>query len=146
MLAEGTHIFWSDNRGRGELLKITGYEADTHDYTFVGVTEDFGEIYKMAVDHAERQVVRAHELKTWCLQFQAVVDGDKTFEVRYDDRGFCVGDHLILREWNHHSKAYTGRVVTARVTYLLTHEDAAFGASVKAGYVVMSIQLTGSST
>ncbi len=86
--------------------------------------------------------VRAHEIKTWCLQFQAVLDGDKTFEVRFDDRGYCVGDHLVLREWNHHDKTYTGRVVTARIPYLLTHEDSTFGASVKPGYVVMSLSIT----
>lgn len=40
-----------------------------------------------------------HELKTWPEFFDAVARGDKTFEVRKDDRGFQVGDELVLERW-----------------------------------------------
>lgn len=40
-----------------------------------------------------------HELKTWPEFFDAVERGDKTFEVRLDDRGFQVGDELVLMRW-----------------------------------------------
>lgn len=40
-----------------------------------------------------------HELKTWPEFFEAVERGDKTFEVRRDDRGFCVGDTLVLQRF-----------------------------------------------
>jgi hypothetical protein len=47
-----------------------------------------------------RDLMQLHTLKTWPDQFTAVADGSKTFEVRYDDRGFAVGDLLRLAEWD----------------------------------------------
>lgn len=38
-------------------------------------------------------------LKIWTEYFDAVASGKKTVELRNDDRGFAVGDTLILREW-----------------------------------------------
>lgn len=40
-----------------------------------------------------------HELKTWPEFFDAVDRGEKTFEVRRDDRGFQVGDEIVLQRW-----------------------------------------------
>ena len=40
-----------------------------------------------------------HELKIHPIQFEAVMTGKKHHEFRRDDRGFKVGDHLILREF-----------------------------------------------
>ena len=40
-----------------------------------------------------------HELKTWPEFFDAVDRGEKTFEVRLDDRGFQVGDTLRLQRF-----------------------------------------------
>lgn len=60
-----------------------------------------------------------HDLKIRPVYFEAVEDGRKTFEIRYDDRDYQVGDRLILREW--HLGRYTGRVVEKMVTYKLTN-------------------------
>jgi len=75
-----------------------------------------------------------HDLKTWPDFFAALWRGEKTFELRKDDREFQAGDTLLLREW---SKAggYTGRAIRADVTYLL-------GGSwpgLMPGYVVMGL-------
>ena len=40
-----------------------------------------------------------HELKTWPEAWAAVRDGRKRFELRRDDRGFAVGDVLLLKLW-----------------------------------------------
>jgi hypothetical protein len=51
---------------------------------------------------------REHELKVWPQFFDALLSGDKTFEVRKDDRGFHVGDVLWLREYRPEQKCYSG--------------------------------------
>lgn len=64
-------------------------------------------------------MVALHELKTWPPYFEAVVKGEKTFEVRVNDRGFGVGDILCLREWDPERSAYTGRTYYAGVPFIL---------------------------
>lgn len=58
-----------------------------------------------------------HELKCWPEPFQAVLDGRKRHEIRQYDRSYCVGDTLLLREYDPEKKTYSGREVTAEVTY-----------------------------
>ena len=60
-----------------------------------------------------------HELKTWPRYFGAVVSGAKTFEARKDDRGFSIGDRLVLCEWDPETQAYTGARLERYVTYIL---------------------------
>jgi Domain of unknown function (DUF3850) len=59
-----------------------------------------------------------HELKTWPVPFQAVLDGKKLYELRKNDRGYRVGDILHLREWDPDTEHYSGRSLRARVTYM----------------------------
>lgn len=64
-----------------------------------------------------------HELKTLPEYFEAVQSGAKTFEVRKNDRGFQVGDLLILRCWiqcPYHGGYFDGSPIRKRVTYVLT--------------------------
>ena len=84
--------------------------------------------------------VREHELKTWPNEFRAVVDRRKRFELRVDDRGFEVGDTLILQEYVV-DQGYTGQTAHAYVTYLLRAPY--FG--LPDGLVIMSIDLNTSS-
>lgn len=41
-----------------------------------------------------------HHLKTKPEYFQAVINGKKPFEIRYNDRGFKQGDRVILEEYS----------------------------------------------
>jgi hypothetical protein len=69
-----------------------------------------------------------HILKTDPAVFQAVVDGAKTYEIRFNDRGFAVGDELLLRETTATGAeiaggaalGYTGREVVKHVSHVLT--------------------------
>ncbi len=63
-----------------------------------------------------------HDLKIWPQWYDAVADATKTFEVRKDDRGFEVGDKLLLREFRPAVGTYTGRTVEREIVYILrTH-------------------------
>ena len=64
-----------------------------------------------------------HQLKIWTGEFEAVADGRKTHEVRVNDRGFAVGDALVLREWipignDLKEGSYTHRSALRYVTYI----------------------------
>lgn len=76
-----------------------------------------------------------HELKCWPPFFAEIREGNKTFEVRQDDRNFRVGDLLHLREYRPHTQTYTGRECWVDVTYLLAGD----WPGLAAGYVIMSI-------
>jgi len=64
-----------------------------------------------------------HELDTNPIAFQATLDGQKPFEVRYADRPFAVGDILRLREWDPTNEAkypsgYSGRELDVMLTHV----------------------------
>jgi len=89
-----------------------------------------------------------HDLKTAPEHFQALWDGAKTAELRKDDRGFAVGDTLVLREWGLVAAfdrkdgawqfadciTYTGRALTRTVTHILRG-----GPWLADGYVMLSL-------
>ena len=75
-----------------------------------------------------------HELKILPEYYEAIINGQKTFEIRFNDRDFRVGDTLLLEEWD--GKKYTGRIVERKVSYLLDDSSG----YVLDGYVVMSLR------
>lgn len=77
-----------------------------------------------------------HELKTWPEYFQAVWDGQKTFEIRLDDRGFQVGDELCLREYNPDTQTYTDRRAYRYISYVMRDF-----VGLAPGYVVLGFRL-----
>ncbi len=99
-----------------------------------------------------------HILKCWPNSYDAIAAGVKCFEWRRDDRGFEVGDVLVLRKWDpgpgrgigpvgyvwklrgedpgSAPSVYTEQRV--RVTYILRGQF-----EVPADYCVMSIELMG---
>ncbi len=83
--------------------------------------------------------MRTHHLKTWPTPFQGLKRGEKTFEIRKNDRDFAVGDILVLEEYDPQSETYSGDSLVREVSYLLTATpDEFFG--VKAGYCVMAVR------
>ena len=82
-----------------------------------------------------------HELKIYPPYFQAVLDGDKTFEIRKDDRGFQKGDTVILKEYDIEHRGryipeeerYTGREYCATIGYVTSFAQ-------QPGYVVFSLK------
>lgn len=78
-------------------------------------------------------MAKTHELKTWPEYFNAIAKGEKTFEVRKNDRDFQVNDILVLQEYDPMTKKYTGVELTFRVGYIL------YGMGVEGGYCVMAL-------
>jgi hypothetical protein len=87
-----------------------------------------------------------HELKTDHEVFDAVARGDKTHEIRRNDRNFLVGDTLILRETRYTGQemsgpeprplVYTGRTETRVVSHVLE------GYGLQPGWVILSFAPT----
>ena len=76
------------------------------------------------------------ELKIIPPYYDNVVEGSKTFEVRKNDRYYCVGDVLILNEYLPDKQQYTGRRIVKVVDYIFIGGN--FG--IDKDYVVMSIK------
>lgn len=75
---------------------------------------------------------RIHELKCWYEFYDAIERGEKTFEIRKNDRGYQVGDVLTLQRYNQEEGIYSGAESYWRVTYMTDWEQ-------KPGFVVMGI-------
>lgn len=67
--------------------------------------------------------VMRHDVKIWPEYLDAVLDGRKTYEVRKNDRGYQVGDQLLLREWDPTSDTYLSRATLTEVTYMSSLPD-----------------------
>jgi hypothetical protein len=59
-----------------------------------------------------------HLLKTWPPYFQEIIDGNKTFDIRKNDRNFKTGDLIVFEEFAL-GALYTGRKITKRIGYIL---------------------------
>lgn len=77
-----------------------------------------------------------HQLKVYPKYFKALWCGDKTFEIRKNDRNFEERDEILLLENENGSRdGYTGREIEGVITYLTDFEQ-------KPGYVVFSFRET----
>ena len=76
-----------------------------------------------------------HELKIEMEHLKKILSGEKTFEVRFNDRNYKVGDYLYLRHYIPELDTYGSLEVVCWVTYLL--DDPKY---CKEGYVIMGIR------
>ena len=79
-----------------------------------------------------------HKLKVWSEFMDDLINGNKTFEIRLNDRNFQVGDTLLLQEYDNENKVYLSRSLIVKVTYMLN--DSKFDA-IKKGFVVMGFAI-----
>lgn len=73
---------------------------------------------------------KIHNLKILPEYFEAVVRGEKTFEIRKNNRDFKVGDLIFLLEWN--GEEFTDRYAMRLITYITDYAQ-------KADYIVFSM-------
>jgi hypothetical protein len=93
--------------------------------------------------------MRIHVLKTWSPWFEAHRDGLKPWELRRDDRGYQVGDFLVLRKFEPEARVpglATGpsrgtwgeEYTVSRVIYVARGDVPPLGL-VPTGYVLMTL-------
>jgi hypothetical protein len=66
--------------------------------------------------------VRTHELKSWSRFFHPIRTGQRTHELRRNDRDFRIGDRLLLREFDPEGESYTGSVCEVVITSITSRE------------------------
>lgn len=62
--------------------------------------------------------MKSHYLKTLPESFVPILRGKKSFDIRKNDRGFEVGDELVLLEWSP-EQGSTGRILRRTVRYMM---------------------------
>jgi hypothetical protein len=84
-----------------------------------------------------------HEVKSWNQFFSEIVAGRKRHELRRNDRGYRVGDTLLLREFDPASETYTGRTGHAEITSMTSADNpcAVSNEALRDGFCVLTIRL-----
>lgn len=85
--------------------------------------------------------MREFILKTDPAVFKDVLEGRKTFEIRFNDRGYQVGDLIVLKETKFTGQQmgegspliYTGREMQKQISYILS------GYGLQDGWVILGI-------
>lgn len=67
--------------------------------------------------------MKTHRIKGWNIFFRELVTRNKTAEIRLNDRGYEVGDFIIVEETLLGGNPLTGREFHAMITHVLTSED-----------------------
>ncbi|KYG89989.1 hypothetical protein A0U40_09705 [[Bacillus] sp. KCTC 13219] len=88
------------------------------------------------VESEQKDKPITHDLKIYPEPFDAICKGLKTWEWRFNNRNYRVGDKLKLNEFDPVTISYTGKFEEVRVTYLI--EGGQF--DIPEGYVIMSIK------
>ena len=109
------------------------------------INQDDADWLRAALTHPAQpaeggEAVRWHELKTDPDVFDAVMAGRKTHEIRFNDRGFQVGDGLLLRRTQYSGSemkagaplVYTGQECRRVVSHVLS------GYGLADGWVILS--------
>ena len=80
-----------------------------------------------------------HVFKIWPEYYRAVLERRKQFEVRKKRPmvAYCVGDIIILYEFDPASDKYTGRIWTGVITFVLDDERFC-----KEGFAILGIKET----
>lgn len=74
-----------------------------------------------------------HAVKCLPKYFDPLVSGEKSFEVRENDRDYKVGDIIALNEYSS-SKGYSGKFAIFKITYVLDNPEYC-----KSGYVILGL-------
>ena len=85
-----------------------------------------------------------HIVKSWETFYRDIITGERTSDIRLNDRRYAVGDFMKMEEYDPVSQTYSGRFRTVVITYLQTNKSnpcAISHRSLDDAYVVLSIKL-----
>lgn len=77
---------------------------------------------------------KTHDVKLVASWWNDITSGKKRFELRKNDRGYKVGDKLLMQEYA--AGAFTGRTIMADITYMLEEYT-----GLTEGYAILGIEL-----
>lgn len=77
--------------------------------------------------------MKIHDLKCEPIPFFAVFEEKKRAEFRRNDRGFAVGDHIVLKEFKN------GQYTRLELMLEITHIQTGFG--IPDGFAMLSFQV-----
>lgn len=116
-------------------LEITPFRGiDSSSYCEIELTKvkDIEEKNKIIKLYKSNQKT-INELKIAPEYFEKVLSKEKTFEFRYNDRNYKIGDILNLKEYS--DGEYTGREKSVQITYILQDFE-----GLQSNYAILSIK------
>lgn len=86
-----------------------------------------------------------HVVRSWCHLFEAMVSGEKTHDLRRNDRHYQVGDTLDLQEYDIRFGRPTGRSLRMQITYITGRDEGHHPCAVSSAvldpeYVILSVR------
>lgn len=87
--------------------------------------------------------MKTHICKSWTYFFDVIASGQKTHDLRINDRDFAVGDFIILHRYDQVKGVYTGETCNVEITYITSNKTpCAFSSAVlDKEYCILSIKL-----
>lgn len=118
------------NRQKEEIDRLK-----TEPYQFADIGKLHGEVKSEAIKEFSESEnnIHHHYVKILPKYYIAVEKGIKTFEIRFNDRNYKVGDILHLQEFV--GGEYTSRELTKEICYMIDDPDYC-----KDGFVVLGIK------
>lgn len=86
-----------------------------------------------------------HKVRSWSMFYEDILSGERTSDIRLNDRRYAVGDHLLLQEYDPVRGTYTGREQLVCITYIQQNKSNPCAVSREAlrdDYAVLSVRLT----
>ena len=81
-------------------------------------------------------MIGVHRVKIQPQWYKLCENGEKTCEIRYNDRDYNINDTIILCEYDLNKKEYTGKELIRNISHVLHSADCD---GLKKGYVILSL-------
>lgn len=65
------------------------------------------------ITYSKVEIPRSHNIKVNKQEFEEIAKGHKSFIVTENNRGYKVGDNILIKEYS--GKRYTGRDITGQI-------------------------------